>query len=901
MIFHNYPNTMPYNIGRNSMGSITTAYNPKDYETKIWELWTRQEIFASEPDSSKKPYTILMPPPNVTSKLHMGHGLGYSIQDLLIRWKRMQGYNACWLPGTDHAGIATQMMVEKSLEDKGTSRKELGRDKFVEACNSWKEHHGGVILEQFKKMGFSCDWNKTAYTMDPGLSKAVRYVFVQLFEEGLIYRGERLVNWDPILQTAISDDEVETKEIPGHLWFFRYQIENSSEFIPIATTRPETMLGDTAVAVNPQDERYSHLIGKKVVLPFSNRKAPIIGDDYVKSEFGTGAVKITPAHDPNDFAIGQRHNLESINIFNDDASCNKNTPLEFQGLNRFEARKKIIQGLKDLNLFDEEKSYKHSVPHSERSKAIIEPKLSKQWYVKMSEMAGEAAKVARDEELTFYPDNWKKTYLYWLDNIQDWCISRQLWWGHRIPIWYCQSEGCNGVTTGMEDPSTCAKCGSSDLLQDEDVLDTWFSSWLWPLSPFGWPDNSDQLDYYYPTNTLVTGAEIIFLWVARMVMVGKKYLGKVPFRDIYFNAIVCDKKGRKFSKTLGNGIDPLDVIENYGADAVRFTAISLAPLGGRVRMDISDFENGSKFINKLWNATRFLLGQCPDNFTPKTIENISLNLHQKWLIHELDTTSKKINKFLEDYRVNDAVSCIYHFIWGTFCDWAIEISKESLQKDGDGKVDSLSVLIYTLDDALRLAHPIIPFVTEELWQKLPKPQGKRTSSCLATEAFPRGDNPRFGEEALRWQSMIDLISAARSTRTQAGIPHSTKLTLYVKSSERVKQTIEDSQSTIKRLAGLDDLNFTQTSLDKKCLTAVKKDFTLYIPAEGLIDLDKELSRLANEEKRISKIVLGLEKKLGNANFVEKAPKDIITETQEKLATMQAQWDEIKANLSSLGC
>ena len=879
------------------MSKIEAAYDPKGYEEEIWELWKKNKIFDSKPSADKEPYTILMPPPNVTSKLHMGHGLGYSIQDLLIRWKRMLGFNTCWLPGTDHAGIATQMMVEKSLEEKGSSRAQLGRESFLKACKEWKDENGSLILEQFKKMGFSCDWDKTAYTMDPALSAAVRHVFVDLFNQGLIYRGERLVNWDPELQTAISDDELENKEIQGKLWFFRYSIIGTEEQIPIATTRPETMLGDTAVAVNPEDERFKHLIGKEVILPFSKRKIPIIADSYVKGEFGTGAVKITPAHDPNDFQIGNRHNLAFINIFDEQAKCNKNTPANFQGLDRFEARKRVIKELKALELFDEEKNYKHSVPHSERSKAIIEPRLSKQWYVNMKAMAAEAAECARSGEISFYPKAWKKTYLYWLDNIQDWCISRQLWWGHRIPIWYCNS--CNKAFTGIEDPEKCDTCDSSRLVQDEDVLDTWFSSWLWPLSPFGWPKTQENLNYYYPTNALITGAEIIFLWVARMVMVGKKYLGQVPFKDIYFNAIVCDKKGRKFSKTLGNGIDPLDVIDKFGADAVRYTAVSLAPLGGRVRMEVNDFENGSKFINKLWNAARFLLSQCETDFCPKSLTQINLTLEHKWLIHQLDKSSENINNQLEAYRVNEAVEEIYQFLWGSFCDWSIETGKESLAQKDEAKEDTLSVLIYCLDGALRLAHPIIPFVTERLWQTLPKSPDWEAAACLAMAKFPTASQVRYREESSQWQTVLDIVSASRSTRTQAGIPHGKKVKAFLKADNQTKTLAENSASTLKLLGKLTKIDFIESPPKMTCLTAVRSRFSLYIPADGLIDLSKELDRLKAEEKRVGKIVNGLEKKLANPNFSKKAPPEIISETETKLLNMTKQWKEIKANLVSL--
>ena len=569
----------------------------------------------------------------------MGHGLGYTMQDILIRWKRMQGYNCLWLPGTDHAGIATQMMVEKNLEVKGQSRKAMGREAFFGECVKWQQENGGIIIAQLKKMGFSCDWSREAYTMEPKLSEAVRAIFVKLFNDGFIYRSERLINWDPVLQTAVSDDEVESIEKKGSIWHFKYPIADSEgEFIEIATTRPETMLGDTAVAINPDDERYKHLKGKEAIVPFCNRRIPIVFDDYVKSEFGTGCVKITPAHDPNDFEIGKRHSLPFINIMNEDATLNDTVPEEFRGLDRFVARKLVLKKLKEAKLFVEEKKHTSAQPFSERSKTLIEPRLSKQWFVKMTELVKPAIECVKSGELKFHPENLKKTYLHWLENIQDWCISRQLWWGHRIPIWYC--DDCDHVMTGQEDPSTCSKCGNKKIRQDEDVLDTWFSSWLWPVSPFDWPKESKDLETFFPSNVLVTGSEIIFLWVARMVILSHYTKGKTPFKDVYFNATVCDKQGRKFSKTLGNGIDPLEVIEKHGTDAVRYTCVSLAPLGGRVRMELGDFEHGSRFITKIWNAARFLESHLPEDRKLVDFDEDKLDLPSKWLLQELSPQQK---------------------------------------------------------------------------------------------------------------------------------------------------------------------------------------------------------------------------------------------------------------------
>ncbi len=887
------------------MIELEPSYDHKLYEKKWYRHSLEHKFFSASVDASKTPYTILMPPPNVTSQLHMGHGLGYSIQDLFVRWKRMKGFNACWLPGTDHAGIATQMMVEKDLEREGTTRRAMGREKFFQRLVDWKEKYGGMILDQFKTMGFSCDWDKLAYTMDPKLSEAVRYVFVELYREGLIYRGERLVNWDTVLQTAISDDEVESQEIQGILYYYRYPIEGTDQFIPIATTRPETMLGDTAVAVNPEDERFKQLIGKQVRLPFTNRLIPIIADDYVKSEFGTGAVKITPAHDPNDFEIGKRHKLPFINVMTDTGTMAENTPTPFQGLDRFVARKEVIKQMKALGLFDEEKSYKTTVPHSERSKTIIEPRLSQQWFVSMKQLAEPAAEAARQGELQFHPESWKKTYLYWLDNIQDWCISRQLWWGHRIPIWYCKD--CEGISTGIEDPTQCEHCQSKNIRQDEDVLDTWFSSWLWPLSPFGWPNegtSSKQLEYFNPTDVLVTAPEIIFLWVARMVMVNLKFKQRLPFKHVYFNATVCDKQGRKFSKTLGNGIDPLEVVELHGADAVRFTAISLAPLGGRVRMEKEDFENGSRFVNKIWNASRLVFQHLEPNQTLPSLKGLQLSLAEKWLLNRLREATEKVDRHLEGYRVNDAVEELHHFIWGAFCDWGLECAKSDLalpagHKD---KERALSVLVYVLDGALRLAHPVMPFVTEELWQKMPKHPdwGDRPESiCIA--AFPQaGLMPAYEDEAKQWKTIQDIVSGIRSVRSQMGLPPRQELPVHIRIDEALASTVTQAEEWIKRLAKADKVvSGPEVVRPGQSLSAVGKGFEVYLPVQGLIDVEKEQKRLSTEEQRLQKILSGILGKLNNASFVERAPEDVLEQTRVQKANMEEQLSAIRQNLKAL--
>lgn len=882
------------------MTELASVYDPKQYESKIYRFWEEGGFFRADPKSGKKPYTILMPPPNVTSQLHMGHGAGYTMQDILIRWKRMSGFDALWLPGTDHAGIATQMMVEKALEAEGKTRRGLGREEFNKRLWEWKDKYGGIILDQFRKMGFSCDWSRLAFTMDPQLSVAVRRIFVDLYEQGLIYRGERLVNWDPELQTAISDDEVENRELNGSLWHLRYPVADSEEFIVVATTRPETMLGDTAVAVHPDDERYRHLIGKDVLLPLAGRRIPIIGDDYVKSEFGTGAVKITPAHDVNDFEIGKRHNLPFIDIMNVDGTLNDKVPERFRGKDRFVARKEVIKAFKELELFEKEQPYKHTVPHSERSKKPIEPRLSLQWFVRMQELAAPAAAAARDGRLSFHPEMWKKTYLHWLDNIQDWCISRQLWWGHRVPIWYCRA--CTGATTGMTDPTSCKHCGAKDLTQDEDVLDTWFSSWLWPISPFGWPEESEDLRHYYPTDVLVTAPEIIFLWVARMAMVGLKTQGVVPFKDVFLTMTVCDKQGRKFSKTLGNGIDPLQVIETHGTDAVRFTSLHIAPLGGRVKMAIEDFDIGGRFVNKLWNASRFLLNNLTADFIPQAIDAAKLDLPTKWLLDEFALTADKIDKSFNQYRLNDAVDAIYQMIWLSFCDWGLEAAKGVLQSGtAEQKHATLSALVYVLDGVLRLASPVIPFVSEEIWQKLPAHPDWDRPKSLVVAHYPHGSKlRRFAEEGAAWRRIQAVVSGIRSVRSQASVPPRTQVEAHVRCDAELEALLRNTEADVMRLAGLSSLRFGPTVVrPAQSLVDVGRGYETYVPAAGLLDIDKEKKRLASEIDRIEKIVTGLESKLNNASFVDRAPPEVVEETKSQRDNMAQQLVSLRKNREAL--
>ena len=882
------------------MEKLDAVYDHKNYESRLWNHWMDLKLFEAKVDRSKKPYSVVIPPPNVTDRLHMGHGHNLTLQDILVRWKRMSGYNACWVPGTDHAGIATQMMVEKSLDAQGLKRKDLGREAFFQKCVEWKEKNGGIIVEQQKRLGASCDWSREAYTMSPELSAAVRSIFVYLFQKGLIYRGERLVNWDPALKTAISDDEIEMKEVQSQIYYFKYPVEGIKDtFVTIATTRPETMLGDTAIAVHPEDERFQNLIGKNVIVPFVDRLIPIVADDYVKMDFGTGAVKITPAHDPNDFELGKRHDLPMINIMLDDATLNENCPESFRGLDRFEARKKIIKELKNQGLFEKEESIKNSVPFSDRGKVPIEPRLSKQWYVKMGELAKPALKVAKEGELRFHPESWKKTYFHWLENIQDWCISRQLWWGHRIPIWYCQK--CDHVSTGMEDPHQCSHCGSRDLKQDEDVLDTWFSSWLFAQSPFGWPKTTPDLDYFYPTNVLVTGPDIIFLWVARMVIVGMETIGKPPFRDVYFNSIICDKDGKKFSKTLGNGIDPLEIMDLYGADAVRFTCVSLASIGGRVRMSKDDFEIGRNFINKIWNAARFLLNKT-DGITIKPLQELSLDLPSRWLVSEFAQTASEVNKLLESFQMNEAVEKIYHLIWRTFCDWGLESSKQSLDSElVSARESSASVLVFVFEGILRLAAPIMPFVTEEIWSKMPRHPDWDTAMSLSVAKFPTGlETTIFPKEHSDWVSVQELVTGIRSARQQAGVPLKDKLPVYIKATLEIKDILSAATPWILRLSSTSELSVSlEQARPSRCLVAIGRGFEAYVPVSDYLDFEKEKNRLETEMKRVTKVVEGMRSKLANPSFVERAPSEVIELTKNQLQQMEVQLSGLKKNLDAV--
>ncbi|MCC6254965.1 MAG: valine--tRNA ligase, partial [Ignavibacteriaceae bacterium] len=798
-----------------SFSDIPKAYDPAQVEDKWYKYWNDNGIFNSNIDKTKKPYTIAIPPPNITGMLTMGHVLNNTLQDIFIRTKRMQGYNACWVPGTDHASIATETKVTKFLADKQIDKYQIGREAFLEHCQEWKKEYGGIIIQQLKKLGVSCDWRRERFTMDDEYYHEVIKAFVDLYKEGKIYRGYRMVNWDPANKSAISDEEVIFKTVNGKLWYFKYPVMDSEEFVVVATTRPETMLGDTGVAVNPNDERYKHLIGKKVLLPIAEREIPIFADEYVDMEFGTGVVKVTPAHDVNDYDMGQRHKLEMINIFNDNATTNNNVPKEFRDLDRYEVRKKVVSRMEELELLHMIEDYQNKVGYSERGNVPIEPYLSEQWFMKMDELAKPAIDVVREGKIKFYPKHWEKTYFHWMEGIRDWCISRQLWWGHRIPVWYCIGDDhckleCKEPIVSITHPEKCPHCDSKNLRQDEDVLDTWASSWLWAHAIF---KTEDERKYYYPTNTLVTGPDIIFFWVARMIMAGMHFQKNIPFSDVYFTSIIRDVQGRKMSKSLGNSPDPLDVIKDYGADALRFTVIYLAPLGQDVMFSTDKCELGRNFANKIWNAGRFLLMNLSDR--QAGAENIPLNkelskeLFEKnshldfadeWIYSRLNKTLQQLNKAMDEFEVNNAIKLIYSFIWNDFCDWYVEMIKNRLYAD-DEEIKSavLTRAISIFEDALKMLHPFMPFVTEELWQLIDE---RKDGESISTANYPTVNEKLIKDSADEEMDFVkDIITAIRNIRGEMNISPSKKVNAMIKSSS-VK---EHQMEYIKKLAKVEEL------------------------------------------------------------------------------------------------
>ncbi len=873
---------------------LPKVYEPQQVESKIYEMWENSGYFRPAGKKDAKPFTIVMPPPNVTGQLHMGHAMDATLQDTLIRFKRMQGYNTLWVPGVDHAGIATQIKVEEELRKEGLTRYDLGREKFLERVWDWKHKYGNRIVEQQKKLGASCDWERARFTMDEGCSNAVREVFVSLYEKGLIYKGSRIINWCPHCVTALSDAEVEYVDKPGHLWHIHYPLTDSSGYVVVATTRPETMLGDTGVCVNPNDDRYKALVGKTVMLPLVNREIPIVADDYAEMEFGTGCVKMTPAHDPNDFEVGLRHNLEVIRVLDDNGVVNS-CGGKYEGLDRYEARKQILADLEDQGYLGKVDDHAHNVGTCYRCHNDVEPIISAQWFVKMQPLAEEAIRVVKEGETKFVPDRFSKTYLNWMENVRDWCISRQLWWGHQIPAWTCAD--CGHITVSRTDATKCEKCGSVNIQRDPDVLDTWFSSALWPFETLGWPENTEDLKTFYPTDVLVTGYDIIFFWVARMIFSGCEHTGKTPFHTVLIHGLVRDDKGRKMSKSLGNGIDPLEMIEKYGCDALRMNMVTGNSPGNDMRFYVERCEAMRNFANKLWNASRYVLMNLEDgavNALPA-----ELTIADKWVLSKLNTLIAEVTENLEKYELGVAVAKIYDFLWDTYCDWYIELTKVRLySEDAKQKQSALQVLVYVLDQTLRLLHPFMPFITEEIWQSLPHDE-----EALIVAKWPKfRKDLAFKTEETQMESVMEAIRAIRNRRAEMNVPPSKKAALFVLTTK--PQVFTEGEGFIQRLAYADQVTMLTTepeNLDGMvcCTTA---DAKLYIPMGQLVDVSKELERIAKELEKARKNLAMIEGKLSNEKFTAKAPEAVVNAEREKAAKAKdliTQLEESEAALKKL--
>ncbi len=864
------------------MKELSKTYEPSQVEGQIYQMWMDNDCFKANPDPDKKPYSIVMPPPNVTGQLHMGHALDSTLQDILTRYKRMEGYSALWLPGTDHAGIATQIKVEEELRVKeGKTRYDLGREKFLERVWAWKEKYGSRIVEQQRKLGVSCDWSRSRFTMDEGCSRAVREAFCEMYDKGLIYKGSRIINWCPHCLTALSDAEVEYVDKPGHLWYIRYPLSDGSGDIVVATTRPETMMGDTGVAVNPNDEKFQHLIGKTCILPIMNREIPIVGDEYCEIGFGTGAVKMTPAHDPNDFEVGLRHNLDVIRVIADNGTINENGG-KYNGMDRYECRKALVKDLEEQGYLVKTEPYSHNVGTCYRCHNDVEPLISAQWFVKMKPLAEEAIRVVKDGTIKFVPERFSKTYLNWMENVHDWCISRQLWWGHQIPAWYC--DECGHINVSREDPTKCEKCGCTHLTRDEDVLDTWFSSGLWPFSTLGWPDlDSEDLKYWYPTTDMVTGYDIIFFWVARMVVSGMEQMKKEPFKTVFIHGLVRDDKGRKMSKSLGNGIDPLEMAEKYGADALRFNLITGNSPGNDMRFYVEKCEAMRNFANKIWNASRYVLMNLTVEETGLP-DAADLEIEDKWVLTKLNTLIKEVTENMDAYELGVASAKVYDFIWDTYCDWYIELTKARLYGENEkSKLAAQKVLVYVLDQFLRLLHPFMPFITEEIWQAIPH-EGK----FIMLADWPKYDESlNFGAEAAHMESVMNAIRSIRNRRAEMNVPPSKKSTLYVVSDKG--EIFRQGEGFICRLAYADKVIICENDPEghENMVCVVTNDAKLYIPLEELIDFEKELARLEKEKANCLKQIAMFEGKLSNEAFVSRAPEKVVAEQREKLEKNRA--------------
>ena len=865
-------------------------YSPQNVEDRTYKFWCDHKYFHAEVNPDKKPYTIVIPPPNITGQLHMGHALDETLQDILIRWRRMEGYETLWLPGTDHASIATEAKIVEAMRKEGITKEEIGREKFLERAWEWKAQYGGRIVEQLKKLGSSCDWDRERFTLDEGCSKAVREVFCKLYDKGLIYRGERIINWCPHCLTSISDAEVEYEDQAGHFWHLRYPFKDGSGYLELATTRPETLLGDTAVAVNPNDERYKDMVGKTLILPIVHREIPVIADDYVDIEFGTGVVKITPAHDPNDFEVGLRHNLEVINVLTPDAKIVDDYP-KYAGMDRYEARKAIVEDLQAEGALVEIEDYSHNVGTCYRCGITVEPRVSKQWFVKMEPLAKPAVEVVRNGEVKFVPERFDKTYFHWMENIKDWCISRQLWWGHRIPAYYC--DDCGEVMVSAQEVHTCSKCGSNHVHQDPDTLDTWFSSALWPFSTLGYPDDTKELEYFYPTDTLVTGYDIIFFWVARMIFSGVEHMGQVPFHTVLIHGLVRDAQGRKMSKSLGNGIDPLLVIDQYGADALRFTLATGNAPGNDMRFSDEKVKASRNFANKLWNAARFVLMYLGNDYSYPGLPK-DLAIEDKWILSKVNTLAKEVTDNLERFELGIAVAKLYDFIWDVFCDWYIEIAKIRLQS-GAGADTAKAVLVYVLTDILKLLHPFMPFITEEIYQAIP-----HDTESIMISKWPEYDPTlSFADEEAQMEKIMDAIRAIRNRRAEMNIPPSKKSKVYVETA--FADVFAVGSEFIKRLAYASDVEIADAFGDLgNTVTIVTNDAKIYIPLGDLVDFEAEAKRLQKELAAAEEKLAFINKKLDNPGFVNKAPEKVVQQNRDEAAKLTEKIANLRSSLENLG-
>ena len=869
---------------------LDKQYSPQNVEDRTYKFWCDHKYFHAEVNPDKKPYTIVIPPPNITGQLHMGHALDETLQDILIRWRRMEGYETLWLPGTDHASIATEAKIVEAMRKEGITKEEIGREKFLERAWEWKAQYGGRIVEQLKKLGSSCDWDRERFTLDEGCSKAVREVFCKLYDKGLIYRGERIINWCPHCLTSISDAEVEYEDQAGHFWHLRYPFKDGSGYLELATTRPETLLGDTAVAVNPNDERYKDMVGKTLILPIVHREIPVIADDYVDIEFGTGVVKITPAHDPNDFEVGLRHNLEVINVLTPDAKIVDDYP-KYAGMDRYEARKAIVEDLEAEGALVEIEDYSHNVGTCYRCGTTVEPRVSKQWFVKMEPLAKPAVEVVRNGEVKFVPERFDKTYFHWMENIKDWCISRQLWWGHRIPAYYC--DDCGEVMVSAQEVHTCTKCGSTHVHQDPDTLDTWFSSALWPFSTLGYPDDTKELEYFYPTDTLVTGYDIIFFWVARMIFSGVEHMGQVPFHTVLIHGLVRDAQGRKMSKSLGNGIDPLLVIDQYGADALRFTLATGNAPGNDMRFSDEKVKASRNFANKLWNAARFVLMYLGNDYSYPGLPK-DLAIEDKWILSKVNTLAKEVTDNLERFELGIAVAKLYDFIWDVFCDWYIEIAKIRLQS-GEGADTAKAVLVYVLTDILKLLHPFMPFITEEIYQAIP-----HDTESIMISKWPEYDPTlSFADEEAQMEKIMDAIRAIRNRRAEMNIPPSKKSKVYVETA--FADVFAVGSEFIKRLAYASDVEIADAFGDLgNTVTIVTNDAKIYIPLGDLVDFEAEAKRLQKELAAAEEKLAFINKKLDNPGFVNKAPEKVVQQNRDEAAKLTEKIANLRSSLENLG-